>query len=67
MCKCCNKQDNDFVLLNETASYSNIEIALNRLGMLRVRSYNEDDYNFETQDILNIKFCPMCGRKFTEA
>lgn len=61
-CKYCEHENNDFVLLNETTDYSGIEIALNRQGMLRVRHYGECDLWFE-EDITNIKFCPMCGKK----
>lgn len=64
-CKYCNRKDNDFVMLNDTAEYSYIEMALNRQGMLRVRSYDETEIWF-SEDIVNVKFCPMCGRKFTE-
>lgn len=64
-CKYCNSKDNDFVMLNDTAEYSYIEMALNRQGMLRVRSYDETEIWF-SEDIVNVKFCPMCGRKFTE-
>ena len=61
MCKYCEHENNDFVILNETKDYSGIEIAVNRQGMLRVRY--EDNIWF-SQDIVNIKFCPMCGKKF---
>lgn len=64
MCTWCNRADNDFVLLNETSEYSGIEIALNRQGVLRIR-YNEND-GWISQDIINVNFCPICGRKLTE-
>ena len=64
MCKYCENEYNDFVLLNETADVSDIEIALNRQGMLRVRAYDGDGWNWVSQDIINVKHCPMCGRKF---
>lgn len=63
MCKYCEADNNDFVLLNDTSDYSGIEMALNRQGMFRVRYYTEGDIWF-SEDILNIKHCPMCGRKF---
>lgn len=63
MCKYCEHKNNDFVILNETADYSGIEMALNRQGMLRVRYYDINDPNFVTQDIININFCPVCGKK----
>lgn len=64
-CKYCNREDNDFVLLNETSEYSGIEMALNRQGILRIRHYSSN-HMWATQDIVNIKYCPICGRKLTE-
>lgn len=62
MCKYCQHENNDFVILNETTDYSGIEMALNRQGMLRVR-YDYSQVWF-SEDIINVKFCPMCGKKF---
>jgi hypothetical protein len=33
-CKYCDRKDNDFVLLNDTAEYSGLDIEINRQGML---------------------------------
>ena len=63
MCKYCDRSDNDFVLLHDTKEYSGIEIVLNRQGMLRVRYYEDYNQLWLTEDIIKIKFCPMCGRK----
>ena len=63
MCTYCDRKDNDFVLLNQTVEYSGIEMSLSRQGFLRVRYYDSDNQNFITQDIVEIKFCPNCGRK----
>lgn len=60
MCKYCNQ--NEFNKLNDTVNYSGLEIAISKNGMLRVRNYNFKDI-FETQDVVNINYCPMCGRK----
>lgn len=67
MCQYCeNRSDNDFVILNDTVEYSDIEMALNRQGMLRVRYFEQGEYDlFYSQDIINVKFCPMCGRKLS--
>ena len=63
MCQYCESRgNNDFLLLNQTQDYSGIEIALNRQGMLRTRYYGDNDIWY-SQEIVNIKFCPMCGRK----
>lgn len=65
-CEYCTRKDNDFVLLNETGMYSGLDIEMNKQGMLRIRYFHGATERFETQDIINIKFCPVCGRKFTE-
>lgn len=62
-CKYCNATNNDFIPLNDTVDYSGIEMSLNRQGVLRVRYYDINDPDFVTQDIVNIKYCPMCGGK----
>jgi len=64
MCKYCEHEDNDFVVFNDTQEYSGMEIALNRQGMLRVRYYDDYTRVWFSEDIINIKFCPKCGRKF---
>lgn len=64
MCKFCEAYNNDFVLLNDTRAYSGIELAINRQGMLRVRYYDDYSQVWFSEDIVNIKHCPMCGRKF---
>ena len=62
-CKYCEHENNDFVLLNETTDYSLLEMSLNRQGMLRVRDIDQQG-RISSMDIINVKFCPMCGRKF---
>lgn len=63
MCKYCENKNNNFVILNETTDYSGIEMALNRQGVLRVRYYEDDSQIWFSEDMINIKFCPICGRK----
>jgi hypothetical protein len=66
-CKYCGRKNNDFVLLNDTAEYSDLEISVNRQGMLRARYHKQGKYDlFFTQDIVNINFCPICGRRLAE-
>lgn len=66
-CKFCGGNDNAFHVINgETVAYSGIEIAINRQGMLRVRTY--DDYNNRTAlpkstEIVMTVACPNCGAK----
>ena len=64
ICQYCKADTNDFVLLNETTDYSGIEISLNRQGILRIRYYEPYEKLFSSQDFINVKFCPICGRKF---
>ena len=75
-CYFCHSETNDFVNLNSTTDYSGIEISMHEKGMLRCRTFKFDEFNqkksngvtycpitFENQDIVNIKYCPMCGRE----
>ena len=64
MCQYCDSDCNDFVVMNQTMEYSGIELTINRQGMLRARYYGINRDVFETQDIIEIKYCPLCGRKF---
>ena len=64
MCQYCDSDCNDFVVMNQAMEYSGIELAINRQGMLRARYYGINRDSFETQDIIEIKCCPLCGRKF---
>lgn len=64
MCEYCKHENNDFVILNTTVDYSNIEMAINRQGMFRIRHYTDENQVWFSQDIINIKYCPICGRKF---
>lgn len=66
MCQYCDSNCNDFVVMNQTMEYSGIELAINRKGMLRARYYDVNRDIFETQDIIEIKYCPLCGRKFNK-
>ena len=64
MCKYCENENNDFVLLNDTNMYSGIDIEINRQGILRVRVFSDEMDGFVTQDILSVNYCPICGREF---
>lgn len=67
MCKFCKPNPyNEFVLMNkETTEYSGIEITIHSKGMLRCRYYGENEL-FVSQDVVNIKFCPFCGKEIKD-
>ena len=49
----------------ETIKYSGLEMTLLRNGSnaFRVRHFSDDDCEiFDCQDVVLIRFCPMCGR-----
>lgn len=62
-CSYCESETNDFVPMNQNVECSGIEMAVNRQGMLRVRVL-DDDGSFTTQDIIEIRNCPLCGKRF---
>ena len=63
-CPVCNCDSTDNIPLNDTTKYSGIEISLNKLGELRVRTYSDSSDYWESQDIINLKYCPLCRRKY---
>lgn len=64
-CLYCETETNAFTQINQASDYSGIDISLNRQGMLRVRTYrNLGDVVFDTQDIVEMRYCPYCGRPF---
>jgi len=60
MCKYCETKE--FKALNTTLDYSGLEIAVSGGGILRVRNYNFKEL-FDTQDAVDINYCPMCRKK----
>lgn len=62
-CECCSK---GFAVLGNTMDYSGLEFAMmNRV--IRVRYFPTHKYDtFQTQAMLPVKFCPMCGRRLEE-
>ena len=59
----CEYCKGGFSVLNTTMEYSGIEFALMK-NSIRARYYPSHEYTtFQTQDIVNIEFCPMCGRE----
>lgn len=65
LCPYCESNNNQFIEVNQTKEYSGIEMCLNRQGMFRVRYYDDNDNIFVSQDIVNIKYCPYCGKAFS--
>lgn len=64
-CPYCENDTDDFIELNQTAEYSGIEMSLDKTGCLRVRVFPFGlSENFESQDIVEIKYCPCCGKPF---
>lgn len=64
-CPYCECGTNDFEVLNQTTEYSGIELAVNRQGLLRA-CVLDDDGGFSTQDIVEIRHCPLCGKRFVK-
>jgi hypothetical protein len=64
-CPYCECGTNEFEVLNQTAEYSGIELSVNRQGMLRARVL-DDNGGFLTQDIVKIRYCPLCGKRFVK-
>lgn len=63
MCRYCDPSGNhDFRPVNQSAEYSDIEMSLSNLGVFRVRVYNGE--NITRQDVVEMRYCPLCGRKF---
>ena len=60
-CDCCGHGDGFHALNPGTSDYSGIELALCAKGMLRARRFDEKG-NMEAQDVVNVNFCPICGR-----
>lgn len=49
------------------SDYSDIEAEfINDTGLLRIRVFDES-YDLQTQDTINLNYCPMCGRKLCNA
>ena len=67
-CPICGAKTNDFVQTNSaTIKYSDVEICVNRQGMLRVRTYPDGaDAGFGLMEIININYCPFCGKRFND-
>lgn len=66
-CPYCEAPTNDFIQMNQnTIDYSCIEISINRQGILRARTYvrKDDLFLYEHQDIIEINYCPLCGKPF---
>lgn len=67
-CRICGEQDNGFTGLRSNESslcvFSSIEFSLNRQGMLRARVYDDTHNQISAQDVVQLNYCPICGRKF---
>ena len=66
-CEYCNKIFPDYRKLPLQSEYSGIEARfLDDKGLFRIRVFNMDDI-LDTQDIITLNYCPMCGRKLRNA
>ena len=54
LCKICGQRSPEFVKINNTDQYSDIEISVSNVGLLRVRN------------IKRTTSFPMCGRMFNQ-
>lgn len=64
MCEYCSIETKGFTMINTTSDYSFIEVSVSSMGYIRCRAYYDNDCNIPpTQEIVEIKYCPMCGRK----
>lgn len=63
-CPYCESGTNDFVQMNQDIEFTGIEMSLDRFGELRVRTYTDTDDYFDSQSIIEIKYCPFCGKRF---
>lgn len=63
MCEYCEEKEG-FTPLSNTSEYSGLEISMNR-NWIRCRAYMGKEI-FVTQDVVSIKYCPMCGKKLEE-
>jgi hypothetical protein len=62
----CWCTETEYLSLNDP-HYSGIEMVLfPRSKMIRTRVYWTQDIEhgiFDTQDVVNVKYCPLCGRE----
>lgn len=66
-CEYCNKIFPDYRKLPLQSEYSGIEAGfLDDKGLFRIRVFDMDDM-LDTQDIITLNYCPMCGRKLRNA
>ena len=71
MCRVCGHASPEFVKLNSTMDCSDIEISVSSIGLLRARNFrgsinptNNPNLPTFNQDVVEINFCPICGRQF---
>lgn len=65
-CPICAAASDALVTLNPSnAERNKIEVALNRNGILMARSLGPNR-RMIFQEILEVPFCPLCGRKFKD-
>lgn len=63
----CESEDKGYFGINDTIEYSGFEIGLSSTGFIRVRKYDFDSdfgWKMDGQDVLKIRYCPLCGKRF---
>lgn len=60
-CECCKPKPSNVVHVMNYPETSGIELAMTRDGDLRVRYYSDDE-PYVAQEVLQMNFCPNCGR-----
>ena len=66
-CEYCNKIFPDYRKFPLQSEFSGIEARfLNDKGLFRIRVFDMED-TLDTQDIITLNYCPMCGRKLRNA
>ncbi len=64
MCRYCNSKRNNFIPMDdEPEGFTDVEIAVNRPGELRIRVF-DTNYDPITRRTVKIQYCPFCGKQF---
>lgn len=62
-CRYCEPKPDGVVYVMNDPEYSGIELSMHHAGELRVRYSEEGSDTYEAQEIIQMNYCPMCGRR----